>query len=455
MSRTRFPVQLSFAAFEQDICLAYTRKHLLRGGPVELACNMVDSYDGATKFEADPGLALLRKSILSLSVTFFGSQHHQEHITNKGYQQYSEVLRQLNYHLTLPERQLTDETLLTALSCMLLEIFLPTGPTNFLKHLRGIDAIMQLRGPPRDSAGTTATIFRGLRILSIIGALAESRPSMFSKKKWKRALPVQITEAGMLQHQVFDVLADCTQLIGQRNALLAAGAASEEYELLLAEVYAILGNLEAIKLRWEVFNRSRLANAKSLSKMAMELGIADQFSATGYMLYNTVYIYILQIKDSLCPLPETVALRNAAAMKIAKCLELKQYEQRKSATQSNTIAFVATKVAWQALGEFNSPGGQRLAKAVQSSMNGIFQQPRTSYQKQSSTISPTPDETVFAQNVAAIPIVTPGSAGNRLQEPHPLERQLDAIDIGQGQTLQPTLESARLQESSLMTFASL
>jgi hypothetical protein len=148
ITKTELAVELSFAAFEEDICLAYTRKNLLRGGPVEVACNKIGFHENAPIFARFPALNLLRKAIVSLSVTFFGIQHHETRIIAKGYDQYGGVLRRLNTTLAIPEQQTTNETLLTALTCMLLEVFMPTGPSNFLKHQRGIETIMCLRGPP-------------------------------------------------------------------------------------------------------------------------------------------------------------------------------------------------------------------------------------------------------------------------------------------------------------------
>jgi hypothetical protein len=389
------PVQMSFAAFEDDICLAYTRKNLLRGGPVEIACDMVERYATASN-DADPGIGLLHKAVLSLSTTFFGSQHRQHHITNKGYAQYGEVLRQLNSHLATPELQQTNETLLTALACMLLEIFLPTGPTNFLKHQRGLDAIATLRGPPTESQGTTATIFRGLRILSIVGSLAESRPSLYASEEWKRVPPVIASEAGILQHHVFTVLADCTRLISRRNASFASAAPPESHAALLAEVDEVLGDLEALHPLWEALNEHQMAQTVEQSDLAKAMGVANSVSATAYMLYHTAYICIIQIKDSLSPSSMNKALRNAAATTIARCLELKEHEQREGAPQSNTIAFVATKVAWQALGSFNSPEGERLARVVRSHTNTVFQEH-----------PPPPDDTLFAQFAMRVPITAP------------------------------------------------
>jgi hypothetical protein len=398
------PTQLSLAAFEDDICLAYTRKNLLRGGPVEIACNMIESYAASMKSD-DPGLDLLRKGIVSLSVTFFGSQNQQGNITNKGYHKYGEVLRQLNCHLAQPELQVTNETLLTALSCMLLEIFLPTGPTNFLKHQRGLDAIARLRGPPKESDRVNATIFRGLRILSIVGSLVESRASLYSTEEWRQMPPVYANEAGLFQHHVFTILADCTRLISHRNTLLRSRASPMQFESLLTEVEAVLRNLEALLPFWEVLNRNQLAEVTERSNMAKILGVANHVSATAYMLYNTAYICIIQIKDSLSPSPVNMALRNAAAMEIAQCLELKEYEQREGAPQSNTIAFVAIKVAWQALGGFNSAEGQRLAHTVRSATNSVF--PRPSTLSDESPFAHYVEESLFSKFIGRIPLVAP------------------------------------------------
>ncbi|KAJ4374672.1 hypothetical protein N0V86_007545 [Didymella sp. IMI 355093] len=332
---------------------------------------MIEANASAPDFN-DPGIELLRQSMLSLSVTFFGKQHRQNQITRKGYTLYGDVLRQLNQHLTLPELQTTDETILTALTCMLLEIFLPTGPKNFFKHHRGLEAIMAMRGPPTNTTGDTATIFRGLRILSIIGALASSQPSIYARSEWKSAPPAADATAPMqLQHQFFTCLADCTSLIYERDLLLSGASPLWTYEPLLSRVHATLSDLTALHPLYVRFNASQLPSSRPPSPLAVELGVANHFSATALMLYNTVYITLLQLLDSLAPSPSNTSLRNEAAATIAKCLELKEAEKRAGAHESNTIGFVATKIAWQALGGFDSPEGRRLAKTVSTHLNGV------------------------------------------------------------------------------------
>lgn len=370
------PPELSYDAFGEMICLAYTRKNLLKGGPVELACNMIDVPAGRYEF-GSPGVELLRQSLLSLSVTFFGKQHRQNQITRRGYVQYGEVLRILNSHLAQPEHQTTDETILTALTCMLLEIFLPTGPKNFFKHHRGLEAIMAMRGPPTETTGDTATIFRGLRILSIIGALAESRPSLYAQEEWKRVPPpANATEVMILQHHILARLADCTQLMGDRDALLSGTAPLSTYEPLRKRVQRTMADLQELYPLYERYNTSQAStSSRPATPLADELGVSNYMAATVLMLYNTVLICLLQIIDSLNPSPANTVLRNKAAMVIAKCLELKEYERREGVYESNTIAFVATKIAWQALGGFDSPEGRRLAKSVNEVLTTVTPMP--------------------------------------------------------------------------------
>jgi hypothetical protein len=68
-------------------------------------------------------------------------------------------------------------------------------------------------------------------------------------------------------------------------------------------------------------------------------------------------------------------LRDDAALKIAKCLELKEYEKREGAPESNTIGYVATKIAWQALGRINSDEGRELARVVKTAVDHIYKSP--------------------------------------------------------------------------------
>jgi hypothetical protein len=373
--KTGHTMELSFVAFKEDICLAYARKKLLKGGPFEIACSKIRFNDNAPVFSRHPALGLLRKAILSLAKIYFGFQYCENHITTNGYAEYGEVLCQLNSTLAVTENQVTNEILLTALVCMLLETLYPTGPVSFLKHQRGIEDMMRLRGPPTESTGETATIFRGLRILSIVSALLDSRPSIYACEEWEHA-PVAITsEIGMLQHEIFSILAVCSQLASECSTLVDSDAGLECYNPLLSQVNTALVKLTALYPSWERINEAYLHNTQHSSRLVRDLGIANHLTATVYILYHTARICIFQIRDLLDPSLLHLELRNDAAIKIVKCLELKELEKEEGLAQSNTIGVIATKIAWQALGGFNTLEGKSLARIIKSSVNGVYRLP--------------------------------------------------------------------------------
>jgi hypothetical protein len=368
--------ELPFIAFREDICLAYSRRRLLRGGPFGLACDKICFQENAPIFFRDPALGLLRKAIVSLAKIHFGFQHSDHHTTVKGYVQYGEVLRQLKSALAFSYYQTTNEILLTALICMLLETLFPTSASSFLQHQRGIENIMRLRGPPVETTGETATIFRGLRIVSIASALLESRPSIYANEEWKNAPVADTSEIGALQHKFFSILAMCSQLTSECGVLMTSGVGAEGHGPLLSQVDAAMVNLTALYPLWERINESCLDNNEHQSRLTRELGIADHLTATAYMLYHTVRICILQMRELLNPSPIHSVLRNDAAMKIVRCLELKEIEKQEGSRESNTISLVATKIVWQALGGFNTLEGQTLAHVVTLSVDGGHHSPR-------------------------------------------------------------------------------
>jgi hypothetical protein len=184
------------------------------------------------------------------------------------------------------------------------------------------------------------------------------------------------------------------------DTLLASSSEPESSELLLGRLEGTMADLCALYPLWECINNNQLHQVDISSRMAKELGIANHRTATAYMLYHTVNICILQMKDMLAPSRTNMELRNEAAMKIATCLELKEHETRDGVTESNTVGFVATKVAWQALGGFNTPEGRRLAQVVRSAVSGVYKSPYNDPSAWSDTPQPNIPGTIFAQSIA-------------------------------------------------------
>ncbi|KAF2476922.1 uncharacterized protein BDR25DRAFT_42190 [Lindgomyces ingoldianus] len=365
---------ISLTAFEENIYISYTRKVLFKGGPVALACDMVQLDTQSTSVSETPGLALLRNAVVSLAVTFYGSQHHQPKITTNGYQLYGSTLRQLNIHLSKPQLQTTDETILTVFTCLLLEIFLPTGKNHFLRHIRGLESILELRGPPTSTSGSDSFVLaQGLRLASIFGGLAMSTPSIYSRDEWKRSPSIESNKGEILRHRLFDVLADCTRLLSERNTVLSLGGA-ESRQRLLKETRSLLEELKSLRDLWASLNAGRLTNVVDGpdNQPKSRLTVANHGSATLLMLYNATLIFITDILLPLDSSTDYRSMRHAAAMEIVYCLDTKSFTKREAGAYSNSIGHIAVKVAWKVLGGFNSPEGRKLSRLVKAAIGDVF-----------------------------------------------------------------------------------
>lgn len=315
------------------------------------------------------GPDLLRKSLLGLSAAFYGSQHCQKAILKRGYMVYGEVLKQLNSHLAQPQLQTTDETILTAIVCMLLEIFVPTGPNNFFKHVRGIEAILAVRGPPTSPTGVNPAMLSGIRILCIIGALVQNRSSMWATDEWKRIPPSHFDEDSLIRHEILEILADCTVVRSEHTRIPLTVAKSQGYACNLIAARGFLDKLRSIYSRWEKYNASMLYTHVSAS--SKDLSFANRASTATYMLYNSALICVLRTISVYDSASENASLQVAASLNIVQCLELKAHDKHHEDGESRTIAFIATKFAWETLGGNSTPDGRRLSRAVKSGTNRV------------------------------------------------------------------------------------
>jgi hypothetical protein len=257
---------------------------------------------------------------------------------------------------------------------MILEIFVPTGPNNFFKHVQGIEAILAARGPPTSSLGADIAMLSGVRILCIFGALVQQRPSIWATDEWKSVPPLHSDEGSLIRHEILSILADCTVLNkGYKPSSPLTKPTDDDHCQTASRVREYLGKLQAAYVRWERHNVSMLE--EEVSPSFRDPTMASAGSAATYLLYNSAFICTLRILSACSPPGEQPSLHSlvvAAAWRIVRCMELKAYENREGSGESNTIGFLATKVAWDTLGGFSSPGGRRLSRAVKAAANGVF-----------------------------------------------------------------------------------
>jgi hypothetical protein len=288
---------------------------------------------------------------------------------HRGYRQYSEVLRQLKDHVADRQLQGSDETLWAVATCMVLEIFLPSEPATFLMHIRGIEAILDARGPPSVGSGDAAFIASNFRAMMIIGALADGRASLWAKPGWRFLPPASTDHETLIKHQCWNLLADCTQAAGERNRVFDGGSMLQS-EQLKVTMRALLQRSETTFLEWTIYNSSPQSDGTPLPNCDSRTPTRD--AALSYLLCNGAHICILQLAHSIDPSLSFGRSCHEAATNILNCLDLHHFDRREANVEDNSIGFFVTKVAWEALGQHSSVKGTMLARIVRASSDGSF-----------------------------------------------------------------------------------
>jgi hypothetical protein len=113
------PQALGLQFVEDDICINYTKNKILRGGPIEVASELIQSLIPSehTKYSK-----ILQHAVMGLSTSFFGTQHMDPHITRLGSLRYGAALRGLNGVLSDPKCYMNDYILLSIVTLVMYEV---------------------------------------------------------------------------------------------------------------------------------------------------------------------------------------------------------------------------------------------------------------------------------------------------------------------------------------------
>jgi hypothetical protein len=173
------PASPRLRSFEIHTCICYTMNYLLRGSLVDLALQELQLSDMYTAGENKGDPQMLHCAILSLAA-IFGSQH-QESITDRGYFIHGLALKQLSHALSDPNCYIHDDVLLSVVTLAFLECFVPTGRKHYLKHMTGLEKLLELRGPNMHCFPKSFQIYKGVRRMIIFASLSTRRPSILAR----------------------------------------------------------------------------------------------------------------------------------------------------------------------------------------------------------------------------------------------------------------------------------
>lgn len=306
---------------KREVFICFARNHLRPNGPIDLGLQDLQIAD----IEAMDACAhhtrknpIFSQAALTFATIYFGTQHKQSSITNEGYAMHGAALKQLNNALSEPRCYSRDEVILSVVTLAMLECVVPTGPRNYLKHMLGLERLLELRGPaslmgcPR----RTSELYKGVRQMILFASLCTRRRSILARSEWKTALRANCTSGELQEQDLYDVLADCTVLLAEGEQTMASirtdfGNVNLEQHVLRHKALALLTRLRAWKARWDTdeanayleedgelssWDSSRPSGTNEYSSaFATVVRFASDSAARMLMLYNTTLIYVLQV----------------------------------------------------------------------------------------------------------------------------------------------------------------
>jgi hypothetical protein len=383
---------------ENEVYICYARRHLYPNGPIDLGLQELSTSDITINHRsAETGdTPLFVQAALSFATLLFGTRHHQSGIVTQGYALHGVALRQLNQALSRPERRMRDDTIVSVIILAMLELFMPSGPRNWLKHMLGLEQLLALRDPGSlaHASFRTLELYKGVRHMILIASLRNRTPSIFARPQWKAVLRSALSLETPEEQDLHDVLADCSVLIAASDELFKLQHVfglgySQRRRDMQCKVEGLFVFLEAWKRQWDsneqniyIEEECYEANTAGTSPRIIYRFLSDSV-ARMFMLYNTALIYVLRIlatletkhngprSDSSDYIPEVTGANlvtessyypaiYSAGLDIARSIT--DYLQHKRARGemdfASPIMQWAVLTAGQALGDEESPDGR-------------------------------------------------------------------------------------------------
>jgi hypothetical protein len=301
---------------EHEVSIAFIRHHLLPNGPIDLGLQELKpseilATDLSVRFQDAPVFA---QAILSFAIMFFGAQHRQGQILNKGYAIYGIALRSLNQALSTPGCHLRDDVLISVVTFAMLEGFVPSSPKSYLTHILGLERLLELRDPTtlKDCSYRTLCLYKGIRHMILFASLRGRRPSILARPEWKAVLRTGLSLEKPQEQEILSILADCSVLIaasdeGRKYQYTHDQAFAKLQAQIEAKAMELLWSLLVWKEQWNADKRNVYTDDYEVPTSWLKSGsppvpsiyrFKSQLIARMFMLYNTVLSYVLSLLPS-------------------------------------------------------------------------------------------------------------------------------------------------------------
>jgi len=383
---------------EAELSLCHVQKWLAKDGPVYLAMREMPTIE--LDVIARPGASSLmsHQIILSFAFIVFGIQQGQASIAHKGWALYGKALTRLNGALSDPTGYARDEVCVSVIALTCLEMLAPTSPENRIRHIVGLERILDLRGPHAYCSDEHFDVLNCTTILMFDASLHTAKPSILAKPEWKTVMWARCSDEDALKQELHDLIADCTVLGAERNAIAGMSSRNTSHlghtrqrDALEHKALDLRAQFFAWKQRWDrnPGNSPIVSEPLRENQELSRYGFLIEPAAAIYMAFHTALIFVHRL---LATIPEEMigtrsaepsneeypvqtarlsgtaqtrkdgyrAAEQLAAVEISRCIP---YNSNLAATaQSGTSSAFAWAVlnAWETVGGSASAEGRRM-----------------------------------------------------------------------------------------------
>ncbi len=395
-------------------------RYILRGGVVDLGLQELQLSDFEAVIEQRPrDDQLLPHAILSLSILFFGQQHQNAAIRARGHYMHGQTLALLNKALYKPKCYLRDDVLIAVVTLALLEAFVPSGKGVYLKHVAGLEKLLDLRGPKHFCTAKGYEMFQSFRRMILLASLQTRKTSILEQESWKAVQWTYSSAEEKDQQLLLNALADCISLRAKCDDLQSSfTVGTNEYEQRQSQICRkaidLLRSLHDWEMQWDgaryPSDITALAAAEKVlcngdySCLPFRTVISFQTTSVAaiYILYRAVLIRVLQmlafvsspelitssqhsstgvstvVSGTAPGLPRAEVLSrcrysaaaHSAALEISRCLPY--FLARKSGLKpsASIIGSISVQTAWIVLGRLESKEGRWMRDLWEQSERG-------------------------------------------------------------------------------------
>lgn len=181
-----------------------------------------------------------------------GQQTHQPSIFDKGLAVHSLTLRKLYGALLDPVACISDEVLLTIATLALLEVRIPTSNSSYLKHIMGLQQLLQLRDPAIHRSNAACLFYLHTRHMITFASVKLRVGTIFARPDWKALLRSYCSAEELWEQELFDILADCSCLYARcRDHATAVPVDRIGLAKVVEEAHELLHQLRLWRSRWD------------------------------------------------------------------------------------------------------------------------------------------------------------------------------------------------------------